>query len=135
MTERIFGQAIGDRGGDNSLPDCGKDPYHSLERILRAALLQAAEGKGRERHANGESFDDQPMQIINQLVGVGFSTGQAIKKIQESRRMKPAAAIHELLGAIVYTAGAILHLEAEAADQRQRAFEDLRKVGEGTERR
>lgn len=90
--------------------------YEDLLEILARALDQAQNGKGSERHADNKPFADQPMQKICQMVGVGFATGQAIKKAQESTRMEPDRAIHELLGAINYLAGAILHLETQQPD-------------------
>jgi hypothetical protein len=53
------------------------------------------------------------MQAICDLVGDGFALGQAIKKIQESQRLPHEAAEKELLGAIVYVAGAVVHLRKE----------------------
>ena len=83
--------------------------YESLAEVLRAAYEQASGGKGKERHANNKPFDEQPIAKIQSLVGPGFALGQAIKKIQESQRMEPEASKRELLGAIVYIAGAIIH--------------------------
>lgn len=80
--------------------------YSALLDILDEAYEQAASGKGKERHANGKPWSMQPICEIGRMVGVGFNTGQAIKKLQESSRMKPDAAIRELLGAIVYAASA-----------------------------
>lgn len=85
--------------------------YERLDEILRMAYDQAAKGKGNIRHANGLPFDKQPMQDLMRAHGVGFATGQAAKKLQESHGLQREAAIRELLGAIVYTAGAILFLE------------------------
>jgi hypothetical protein len=87
------------------------DHYAPLRRALDLALEQAAEGKGKERHANDKPFDQQPMMEIGRMVGHGFCLGQAIKKAQESSRMEPDAAKRELLGAINYLAGAYLLLE------------------------
>lgn len=88
--------------------------YERLEEVLDDALNQAAAGKGKERHANDKSFTEQPMQQISGLLkshdGMLY---QAMKKIQESKGMTRDAAIRELLGAIVYTAGAIIFLENE----------------------
>lgn len=89
--------------------------YDSLKNVLDRALHQAAEGKGKDRHAAvGPSFDEQPMQLISRLLrspdGLRY---QAIKKIQESSRRDKEAAIKELLGAINYCAGAIIFLENE----------------------
>lgn len=91
--------------------------YEDLDAVLREALEDAASGKGNDRHANGKAFKDQPMLSINAMVGIGFSTGQAIKKAQEATTMSSrgnhAAARRELLGAINYLAGAILSLPEE----------------------
>jgi hypothetical protein len=38
--------------------------YEDLERVLCAAYLQAAVGKGAERHADAKPFIEQPMQAI-----------------------------------------------------------------------
>jgi hypothetical protein len=85
--------------------------YELLERVLVQAYAQASHGKGKERHADGRPFHEQPMQTIAQQVGVGFITGQAMKKLGESTKMDRDAAIRELLGAIVYSAGAVIFLE------------------------
>lgn len=85
--------------------------YAYLESVLDAALHQAAAGKGKERHACDRPFDQQPMQLISDLLqstdGMAY---QAIKKIQEAARMDYEPAIRELLGSINYTAGAIIKL-------------------------
>lgn len=92
------------------------DPdYVDLTRALEAALFQAAEGKGKERHANGRSFDRQPIMEIARMVGPGYQIGQAMKKGQEAMGMynrgENARARAELLGAINYIAAAWLLLE------------------------
>lgn len=84
--------------------------YESLAAVLECALDQAAIGKGSERHAQDAPFDQQPMQKLIELYGVGFALGQAGKKMQESQRMDNAAAVRELLGAINYAAGAVVYL-------------------------
>lgn len=87
--------------------------YASLSNVLRRAYDQAASGKGHERHAQELPFNKQPMQQIQDLVGEGFALGQAIKKMQESQRLQHDAAIRELLGAINYIAGVIIHKEKQ----------------------
>lgn len=88
--------------------------YHSLKGVLDAAYYQAAYGKGKERHADGQPFGDQPIMQIAQAHGVGFLTGQAEKKMREALGMlargEAEAAQRELLGAIVYTAAAHIHI-------------------------
>ncbi len=85
--------------------------YERLESVLLSAHAQASSGKGKARHANDLPFDEQPMQAIADQVGPGFLSGQAIKKIIESQSMDTPAAKAELLGAINYLAGLIIHLE------------------------
>lgn len=89
--------------------------YEPLAAVLAAAVDQAARGKGRERHAGqGQDFEGQPMLAITRMVGLGFPLGQAQKKAQEAARLAAGgdarAAEAELLGAIVFLAGAVLAL-------------------------
>ncbi len=101
--------AIGQNGGDGG----HYDNYTTLRNVLDRAFEQASSGKGQERHGQNLPFDKQPMQQIQDLVGEGFALGQAIKKMQESQRLSHDAAIRELLGAINYIAGVIIHKERE----------------------
>lgn len=87
--------------------------YSSLNLVLERAYDQAAYGKGRDRHAQGQPFEEQPMQLLCQLYGPGFALGQAAKKMQEAQRLELEPAVKELLGAINYIAGAIIHLEGK----------------------
>ena len=90
--------------------------YKSISSVLQAALDQAQHGKGKERHANGKPFEQQPIMEIGRMVGVGYMTGQAMKKTQESMRLPSIEQKEkELLGAINYLAAAIL-LERENAN-------------------
>ena len=89
--------------------------YEQLESILNEALEQAAAGKGKERHATGQTFEDQPMQLISKLLGDNHGLAfQAIKKVQESLRLTDDRAIRELLGAINYIAGMVIFLREAA---------------------
>lgn len=92
------------------------DGYETLSDVLLRAFDQAAKGKGAERHADNKPFDDQPMQHIARRRGVGFILGQADKKSEEAQGMlsrgEREKAVHELLGAIVYLAGAIIYIES-----------------------
>ena len=91
------------------------DPYAPLWRVLDAAYDQAANGKGRERHANAKPFTDQPIMEIARMVGPGYQLGQAMKKAQEAggmiQRGQPDRARAELLGAINYLAACVLLIE------------------------
>jgi len=96
-----------------------RNQYKSLKDVLHLAYLQASEGKGKERHASGEPFEDQPICTIARKVGIGFCLGQALKKIEESRRLSqyPGREIGELLGAINYIAGAIIVINERAKER------------------
>jgi len=89
------------------------EDYASLHKILKRAFNQAVSGKGKERHADGRVFEEQPIIRIQELVGSGFCLGQAIKKIQESVRLETPKSSTELLGAIVYLAAAVFFQERE----------------------
>ena len=97
--------------------------YGTLAAVLLDAFTQASAGKGKERHACALPFDQQPMQKLADLYGPGFVLGQAAKKSQESQRLPYERARAELLGAIVYTAGAIIALDR--AHQREEPKLDL----------
>ena len=85
--------------------------YASLRYVLDDAFAQAATGKGRERHARGNPFEEQHMQTISRLLGSDDGMAfQAIKKLTEGLDMTdPAARKRELLGAINYIAGIIIY--------------------------
>jgi hypothetical protein len=88
--------------------------YDSLDRVLRGAYDQAAKGKGKERHATDEAFEDQKICVINRWIAESPVAGalfQAIKKSVESSRLSAPRAIRELQGAINYLAAAIILLE------------------------
>ena len=87
-------------------------PYASLREVLDRAYQQASEGKGKERHGGELPFEDQPMQILSEMLGSDKGLlFQAMKKIVESQRLDKEASIEELLGAINYLAGAIIYKE------------------------
>lgn len=94
-------------------PDGGVTGYERLAAVLQAAYDQASAGKGKERHAsNGVAFEDQPMNSINRLLGsYDGHIYQAVKKSVESKRLPKERAIAELLGAINYLAGAVIHIQ------------------------
>lgn len=77
--------------------------YESLGVVLQMAIMQAACGKGKERHASGEPFEQQKICRISRAVGTGFAIGQALKKAEEAPRLG-AMGVDELLGAINYAA-------------------------------
>lgn len=104
--------------------------YAELRRVLDLALRAASQGKGRERHADGNPFPEQPMIAIARMVGVGFPLGQAMKKCQEAarfaarRHLAPSSlAKAEILDAIVYLAGAHIALERVGGIETSRGVE------------
>lgn len=89
------------------------EKYDKLAGVLQDAYNQAAEGKGKERHANGKPFLDQPiMEIARMLSGIDGHSFQIMKKAQEAARMvrreQSDAAVQELFGIINYAAAAVL---------------------------
>lgn len=103
--------------GASSVPyphlDHGDGSYKALYDVLERAYGRAASSKGKERHANGKPFTEQPILTIPAIVGPGFNLGQAIKKIDESQRMDTPAAVKELLDAIVYLASVVIFREQQ----------------------
>lgn len=89
------------------------DGYEELATVLQRAFEQASRGKGKERHAQGEPFVEQVMQDGARRFGVGALLFQAYKKSEESQRLPLDRAVNELLGAIVYLAGAVIRREAD----------------------
>ena len=87
--------------------------YGRLDAVLKRASDQASAGKGAERHADGQSFEEQPIMWIEREFK-SFQLGQAVKKIHESQRLAPDAAARELLGAINYLAAKVVALDALA---------------------
>lgn len=86
-----------------------------LENVFEEALDQVNQGKGNERHGNGQDFMQQPWVGITKTHGVGFLTGQAQKKIMEAVANKEDTNYlwykREILGAINYLAMALLYEE------------------------
>lgn len=97
--------------------------YMPLEVVLCAAYAQASAGKGKERHAAGDDFSNQPILTIGRLLkSADGEAYQAIKKLREGlmmhKRGQTDAAIRELLGAINYIAAtALLLVEERHADE------------------
>jgi len=87
--------------------------YEKLADVMHRAYEQSAIGKGKERHANGKPFHNQPIAVGIQHFGIGAALFQAFKKMEESQRLPTEAAVKELLGAMVYISAAINELERE----------------------
>ena len=107
---------LGQVDGTGAPPACPAG-YEALGAVLNEALLQAATGKGRDRHADGRPFDDQPIMRETYACGLGFPAGQARKKILEAVRCcqdHPERAVADLLGAINYIAALIIGIRGNA---------------------
>lgn len=92
------------------------DGYDSLRAIYAMALEQAQGGKGKERHANGLPFDQQPICQGGRRFGPGCLIYQAWKKAHETPALLKMGngkerAIRELLGVINYAAAAVIVLQ------------------------
>ena len=88
--------------------------YQKLVDALAGAVDQAESGKGKERHADGEDFENQKICVIGRWLKKSPVAGplqQAVKKIVESAGFTPKRAIHELHGAINYAGAAIILLQ------------------------
>lgn len=104
--------------------------YAGLHGVLSDAYHQAAGGKGKERHATDEPFEDQPIMVITRLLAdhpVAALGYQAVKKTVEAGRLHrtkgPDAAIRELHGAINYLAAMVIRVR-EMGDIRDSRTQD-----------
>jgi len=94
--------------------------YEPLLDTLIAALDQAQHGKGKERHANGLPFLEQPIMQGGRECGPGGPAFQARKKILEALNCKDdTSAIRDLRGAINYI-GAMILLRQEMAEKKEK---------------
>jgi hypothetical protein len=89
----------------------GDPKFGPYRHQLMRAYKMVAEGKGQQRHGAGRAWNDQPIITISRAVGEGFPIGQAMKKLEESTRMVPEAAVLELLGSIGYICAAVQVIE------------------------
>jgi hypothetical protein len=105
--------------------------YDALRDVLNEAYEQATEGKGKERHAAGRDFTEQPILAIPRLLqddeGIAHIY-QAIKKLQESMRLPPAMRRKERLGAINYIAASIMLSGCDTETREAEFFDDPKKV-------
>ena len=92
-----------------------KLPYHPLVEIFQDAVIQAADGKGMERHGTSKDFTEQPLYDIAKLTGQKGPMYQVFKKTHEAIHclekgtFTKEEAYTELLGALVYL-GAMAHM-------------------------
>lgn len=106
----IYSETLGRKADIFDEPSDGD--YVTLRAIMALAMVQACEGKGKERHAGTLPFELQPMQTISQMLGSEHGlVFQAIKKANEGMRLPTDRKVAELLGAINYLAGAVLFIQ------------------------
>lgn len=91
------------------------DNYAVLRGIYDEAVAQAASGKGKERHANGEPFEEQRMLKISRMLrserGMAY---QVCKKVAEGLDLPTVERqVGELLGAMNYLAGIVIFLREQ----------------------
>lgn len=108
------------------------DDYLPLATVLSAAYNQAARGKGKERHALGDPFLEQPIITIGQLLNSADGEAyQAIKKLREGLQMAKrgdyGSASREFLGAINYIAAVAILVAEEGHNRHVAAFEAMQK--------
>lgn len=96
-------------------------PYATLNKVLHDAFDQAESGKGKERHAADNAFEDQVICVVQRLLighPLAYQAGQAMKKTIEAGRLfnmeKPEAAKSEALGAINYLAAMCIMVDEMA---------------------
>lgn len=85
--------------------------YESLGKAFELAIKQAAEGKGKLRHACRLPFEHQQSMQITRRQGIGYPCGQAEKKLGEAPRLDKDGQVEEILGAMVYCGMAIIDLK------------------------
>ena len=98
-----------------------KDGYEKLDAVLYDAISQSQDGKGKERHATNNNYEDQVICVVGRLLKghpFGAHAYQIIKKTIEAGRLYQIkgqeAAYQEMLGAINYAAAmSILIKEGE----------------------
>lgn len=91
--------------------------YERLAAVFQDAHDQAALGKGKDRHANGEPFHEQRMQKVSRTQGNAYGMAfQVQKKMLEGLEMADREACRrELLGALNYLAGIVIFLDDQEA--------------------
>lgn len=86
---------------------------HPLDEVFKRCVEQAEKGKGEVKHGLGKGFYDQQWVDVTRRHGVGFLTGQAVKKLNEAAALKNNMTQEdwekEMHGAINYAAMAVLY--------------------------
>jgi hypothetical protein len=93
--------------------------YEKLVEVFELAFERASKGKGKERHASGEPYEDQPICAFPRVLGDKYDLGgglyQIMKKAREIPRIRDKkgdqAALLELLDIINYAAANVILLQ------------------------
>lgn len=74
-----------------------------IDDILKQAVDQAMNGKGKRHGGNSVPWLEQPWKVYTDIFGEGFLKGQAVKKMEEAVSTRTGDPFkHEMLGPIVY---------------------------------
>lgn len=87
-----------------------KDGYECVAKVLQRALDQTQSGKGKERHATAEPFEDQKIMHGARFCGLASMSFQVFKKITEAQRQAEGG---DYTGAYVNIEGAIIYAVAQ----------------------
>lgn len=100
-------------GLDHASPD-----YWPLIGAAIETLKQATSGKGKERHARGRDFVDQPIlalpRLLGEQAGLGGLAYQIMKKTEEALGLPKDRQIAELRGVVIYALAAVMFAQATA---------------------
>lgn len=105
--------------------------YQTLHAVLMEAYDQASQGKGYQRHSDGQPFDEQDIVTEAIRLGIAAPVFQARKKLKEALRLfekvGPEAAAPDLLGAINYSAATLIAMRKKGGTFHERTDEDTFK--------
>ena len=101
--------------------------YKTLKEVLDKAFLRASEGKGRERHAENNPFEEQPICTELESLGLSPAVYQVRKKAKESLRLPAREARNEWLDIIVYAAAAYVALTVGEAKVKSTYYGDIQE--------
>jgi len=92
-----------------------KEGYEDVAEVLDRALAQTQSGKGKERHATGEPFQEQEIMQGARRCGLGAPVFQIRKKSLEAQRLAYNGdyerAMADILGVIIYAVAEYLRVE------------------------
>ena len=88
-----------------------------IDGILKQAVDQAMNGKGKRHGGNSVPWLEQPWKVYTDMFSEGFLKGQAVKKMEEAVSTRTGESFkHEMLGAIVYMMASVSHRKGISLD-------------------